>query len=426
MALGKKPIDIVNEGTHQLLVKADHWKRIPLSKVAKVQNGFAFSSDNFSKSDGVPLIRIRDIDKKITVDKYNGSYNKDYIVNKGDILVGMDGDFNVAKWQGENALLNQRVCRLIPYSDGYNPNFLFLCLQPYLNAINEETSSVTVKHLSSRTIEEIPLPYPDRDEQDKIVEKIEELFSELDKGIENLKTAQQQLIVYRQAVLKCAFDGKLTNGNVKDGELPQRWKWAKIKDVAKVGTGATPLKSNNAYYENGTIPWVTSGALNDDFVTEATDYVTAKALKETNLTVYPKHTLLLAMYGEGKTRGKCSELHIEAATNQAIAAIYFEGFDPSLKPYLKYFLLKNYNDIRRQSSGGVQPNINLGIVKNLIFPLAPPTEQIQVVQEIESRLSVCDKMEETIAASLQRSEALLQSILKRAFEGKLVKTIYSD
>ncbi len=127
------------------------------------------------------------------------------------------------------------------------------------------------------------------------------------------------------------------------------------------------------------------------------------------------------MYGEGKTRGKCSELLIEASTNQAIAAIHFEKHDIRVKPYLKYFLLKNYNDIRRLSSGGVQPNLNLGIVKKTEVPFPPLEEQTQIVQEIESRLSVCDKVEETINQSLQQAETLRQSILKQAFEGKLVK-----
>lgn len=203
--------------------------------------------------------------------------------------------------------------------------------------------------------------------------------------------------------------------------MPAGWKLVKIEDCAAVGTGATPLKSNKEYYENGTIPWVTSGALNDEFVREATDYVTTKAVKETNLTLYPKHTLLLAMYGEGKTRGKCSELLIEACTNQAIAAINLEDHDPNIKPFLKHFLLYNYNNVRNLAAGGVQPNLNLGIVRKTLFPLPPTQSQRQsIVFEIEKRLSVCDKLEDSIEQGLKQAEVLKQSILKKAFEGKLV------
>ena len=267
---------------------------------------------------------------------------------------------------------------------------------------------------------ELTFQLPPLETQHAIVSKIEELFSELDQGIADLKTAQAQLKVYRQSVLKHAFEGKLTNKNVKEDELPEGWKYVNIEDIAKVGTGATPLKSNKRYYENGKIAWVTSGALNDEFVRNATDYVTELALKETNLSLYPKHTLLLAMYGEGKTRGKCSELLIEATTNQAIAAISFENHDIRVKPFLKYFLLKNYNDIRMLSSGGVQPNLNLGIVKKTKLPFPSIEEQHLIVQEIESRLSVADKMEESIQERLQKAEALRQSILKKAFSGQLL------
>lgn len=475
MALSRKPIEIVNQGNHQLLTKANHWERVPLSDVAIVQNGFAFKSELFTHSEGKPLIRIRDIEDGWTDNFYSGEYSDDFVVRKGDVLIGMDGDFNAAIWQGVDGLLNQRVCRLIPTSNNFSEKFLFLCLQPYLNAINAETSSVTVKHLSSKTIGEIPLPLPPLPEQHRIVAKIEELFSELDKGIENLKTAQAQLKVYRQALLKHAFEGKLTaqwreqhcdqletaaalqqriqqeraqryqqqladwqaNGGSKPKapkslppltkeelaklpELPEGWGWVKVGDVGILGTGVTPLKGRSDFYVNGTIPWVTSGALNENYVSDASDYVTHVALKETNLRLYPKHTLLIALYGEGKTRGKCSELLIEATTNQAIAAIVLEGFAAEIRQYIKWFFQKNYGDIRLKSSGGVQPNLNLGIVENTAFPMCSLAEAKCLVDMLESKLSEVDQLDQTLTTSLQQAEALRQSILKRAFSGQLV------
>lgn len=295
--------------------------------------------------------------------------------------------------------------------------YLFLTIE---KAILKLSNGTTVLGVSLNTLKDFEIKLPNIETQHAIVTKIEELFSELDKGIAELKTAQQQLKTYRQSVLKWAFEGKLTNENVREGVLPEGWENVNIEDIAKVGTGATPFKGNKSYYENGKIAWITSGALNDEFVRNATDYVTELALKETNLSIYPKHTLLLAMYGEGKTRGKCSELLIEATTNQAIAAISFESHDIRVKPFLKYFLFKNYNDIRMLSSGGVQPNLNLGIVKKTQLPFPPIVEQNRIVQEIESRLSVADKLEADIEQSLQQAEALRQSILKKAFSGELV------
>jgi type I restriction enzyme S subunit len=270
-------------------------------------------------------------------------------------------------------------------------------------------------------LKNIDFPIPPLAEQQRIVAKIETLFSSLDKGIETLKTTQQQLKIYRQAVLKAAFEGRFTNDTINDGELPKNWIILAINDIADVRTGATPLKGNKEYYYEGKIPWVTSGALNDEFVNSPNDYVTEKALRETNLTVFSKGTLLVAMYGEGKTRGKCSELAIEACTNQAVAAIILKNEKKELKKYVKFFLLKNYYDFRKLAAGGVQPNLNLSIVKNASFPIPQDIKKVTIiVQEIESRLSVCDKIEETIVQSLKQTEALRQSILKKAFEGKLV------
>lgn len=210
MALSLTPQQIVDKDEYDLLKIAGSWLRVPLRAVATVQNGFAFKSEFFDRTDGMPLIRIRDVTKEETEHRYRGEYLEEYVVRNGDILVGMDGDFKAAKWQGLDALLNQRVCRLVVTSDFYDRDFFFLCLQPYLNAINAETSSVTVKHLSSRSVQDIPLPLPPLNEQRRIVEKIENLFAELDKGEESLKAAKARAGLYRQSLLKHAFEGHLT------------------------------------------------------------------------------------------------------------------------------------------------------------------------------------------------------------------------
>jgi type I restriction enzyme S subunit len=210
MALSLSPQEIVSRGDYQLLCIAPHWERVRLGDIAQVQNGFPFKSEFFDRERGKQLIRIRDVNKITTEHKYWGEFDPSYIVRRGEIVVGMDGSFTAARWQGDEALLNQRVCRVTLRTRHYSENFLYLCLQPYLSAINAETSSVTVKHLSSKSLEDIPLPLPPLPEQHRIVAKIEALFSELDAGQESLLRAQAQLGLYRQSLLKAAFEGRLT------------------------------------------------------------------------------------------------------------------------------------------------------------------------------------------------------------------------
>jgi len=257
------------------------------------------------------------------------------------------------------------------------------------------------QHIEKELLPLAPLPI-----QRAIVSKIESLFSDLDNGIANLKKAQEQLKIYRQAVLKKAFEGEFSQ--------------VKVLDISEVKTGSTPKRGNIKYWNNGTIPWITSGALNNLFVKKAKEFITETALQETNCKIIKKGSLLIAMYGEGKTRGKCSELNIDAATNQAIATITLTSEYEKSRSYVKWFFLKNYEEIRLLSSGGVQPNLNLSIIKNTVLPFPSLSEQYQIVQEIETRLSVCDKVEQSITESLEKAKALRQSILKKAFEGKLL------
>jgi type I restriction enzyme, S subunit len=153
------------------------WVRCQLSLVLDVQNGFAFKSELFTESsEGIPLIRIRDLKTSHTTVRYTGSYKEEYMVHRGDYLIGMDGDFSIHLWQGSDALLNQRVCRLRDYSPHVDPSFIGFVIQEKLDEIHRDTSFVTVKHLSSKSIKAITIDLPPLREQQRIVAKIAELM----------------------------------------------------------------------------------------------------------------------------------------------------------------------------------------------------------------------------------------------------------
>jgi type I restriction enzyme S subunit len=199
-------------------------------------------------------------------------------------------------------------------------------------------------------------------------------------------------------------------------ELPEGWVWCRLQDLVNVGTGSTPAKSNSNYY-NGTIPWYTSSATNDLFAKEATKLITEKALQETNCKIFPKGTLIIAMYGQGKTRGQISELIIPGATNQAIAAMVFYENSVELKDYIKYFFRKIYEEIRLLAEGGAQPNLNVGKIKNTILPLPPLEEQKAIVEKVNALMDLCDALEQQVQQSREQSEQLMQSCLREVFEG---------
>lgn len=203
-------------------------------------------------------------------------------------------------------------------------------------------------------------------------------------------------------------------------KLPEGWVWASLDQLAAIGTGVTPLKSKKQYYLDGDIPWVTSGALNSETVTESAEYVTRLALQECRLELYPAGSLLVAMYGEGKTRGKCSELAIPATINQAIAALVFEESAVTCRAYIKSFLLKSYNDMRNQASGGVQPNLNLQIIRSIAVPLPPLSEQMAIDRALLAQLDLIKEQAASIEFTLKQTTTQCQNILRAAFAGELV------
>lgn len=210
MAFTAKISELIAQDRTGLLAKHDSWERIRLADVATILNGAPFDSAYFNTSNGTPLARIRDVLAGETSTFYTGEYDDTYLLSQGDLLIGMDGDFNTGYWGSQRALLNQRVCKVCPVEDFYDKTLLGYVLPGYLAAINAHTPSITVKHLSSRTVGDIELPLPPRVEQARIAEKLDELFSDLDAGVAELKAAQRKLAQYRQSLLKAAVEGALT------------------------------------------------------------------------------------------------------------------------------------------------------------------------------------------------------------------------
>jgi type I restriction enzyme S subunit len=243
-----------------LLAVAEHWDRIELKKVATILNGYPWRSVSFNDRVGEPVIRIRDVTSGQTKTFYDGPIVSGYWIENGDLIVGMDGDFNCLIWSGRRALLNQRVCKLAPDESQYSKRLLAYILPGYLKAINEATHSITVKHLSSKTIGEIPLPHPPIPEQRKIVAKLDRLTGRTARAREELGRIPRLIQKYREVILAAAFSGELTKHLTSAAK--QSWSSSRIDTIASVGTGATPKRGTRRYYEGGTVPWVTSAAAN--------------------------------------------------------------------------------------------------------------------------------------------------------------------
>ena len=158
------------------------WETVTLGDSLTVQNGYAFNSKLFDINGDMGLIRIRDLKEGISTEtRYTGDYDEKYVVKRGDLLIGMDGEFRCYEWKGENALLNQRVCRLQDFDDNLDKRFVLYAINDKLKKIEDITGFTTVKHLSSKTIKDISLQIPPLAEQQRILAKLDDAFADIEK-----------------------------------------------------------------------------------------------------------------------------------------------------------------------------------------------------------------------------------------------------
>jgi len=368
------------------------WKWVKLGEVLTVSSGKGIKVNSLQGG-------------KYSVYGGNGlnGYHSEYFIEEPKLIIGRVGVkcgvTHITKpksWVTDNALIVQ------PKLDGFDIKFLKLKLG--FENLNKLSVSTAQPVISGSKIYAYEISLPPKPTQQAIVSKIEKLFSELDKGIENLHTAQQQLKTYRQSVLKWAFEGKLTNENVKEGELPKGWKIVKIEDATiSLDNKRKPINKderkkrvgNIPYYgANGQVGWIDDYIFDEPLVCVVEDETfTGREIpfsyKITGKTWVNNHAHVL------KPK---DDLNID---------------------FLNYQLF--YYPFLRLTTGTTgRKKLTKNALSNAPIKVCSIKEQNKIVEEIESRLSVADKMEESITQSLQQAEVLRQSILKKAFEGKLV------
>lgn len=180
-----------------------------------------------------------------------------------------------------------------------------------------------------------------------------------------------------------------------------------IKSIADVSSGNTPSRRKSEYW-NGSIPWITTGELESGYVTASKECVTEKALKETALKLYHKGTVLIAMYGQGKTRGTAAVLGIEATVNQACAALTVHS---GCSKFLFYQLQNSYHAIRRLSNTGNQENLNAEIIKNFKIPWPDELEQQKIAAILSTQDKVIELKEKLLVQKQQQKKYLMQQLL---------------
>lgn len=464
--------------TEQELPKG--WKIERLGDIAISEKGKKPKNQSSEKTDTYcyPYVDIEAFEKGVIKSYTDGV--KCVLCDEDDFLMVWDGSRSGLVGKGIRGALGSTLVR-ISLPEVSNLYAYYFLLSKY-QEINTRAKGSGTPHVDPDLLWNYAFPIPPNLEtQQAIVNKIESLFDEIDEGIGRLKTAAQQIQQYRQSLLKNAFNGELTKEwrskhadtlpsenellaqiqtareqhhaqqladwqtavsqweqNGKEGkkpskpkaptqavkfeenfaDLPRGWLESSLGDTTDVFVGSTPSRKNNEYWD-GDISWVSSGEVNFSNILETKEKITNLGLSNSSTNIHPIGTVMLAMIGEGKTRGQAGILKIEACHNQNTAAIRVNK-KYLLSEYLYYFFMFNYEQTRRIGSGNNQKALNKTIIENMLFPICSLTEQTQIVAILESKLTACDQLAAELAKQLKQAELLKQAVLKAAFSGNLL------
>ena len=381
-----------------------------LGTVATYINGRAFKPSEWEK-EGKPIIRIQNLtNSNIPFNYSHAEFDDKYLVHNGDLLFAWSASLGAHIWKGEDAWLNQHIFRVMP-NEGINRDYLYYYLLTVVAELYSKTHGSGMVHITKGPFLSTPIPVPSLSKQEMIVTWIEEMLSQLDAGVETLKNTKAQLAVYRQAVLTDAFEAK--------GEFSK----VRLDEISDIIGGITKGRDFTGV-ETIELPYLRVANVQNG-------YLVLSEIKTIKLRPDEKEKYLLkygdVLYTEGGDRDKLGrgtvwrdeipdcvhQNHIfKARINPHKAIPEYVAYWSMSKPARNYFYQKGKQSVNLAS-------INKTVLSALELPLPSLEGQKQIVDQIKSRLSVCDSIEQTVNTALQQAEALRQSILKQAFEGRL-------
>ena len=436
----EKPLTEITDGEIPFDIP-ESWKWIKLGEVVSVLGGKRIPVGRTLTTDntGYKYIRVSDMkDGSVLTDNLlhvptdiYPSISR-YVIHKEDVYITVAGTIGrVGKIPPEidGANLTENADRLV--FSIIDQDWLIRCLESSLvqQQIIDATTKVGQPKLAIKRIQELLIPLPPLAEQKRIVAKIEELLPYVDRYAAAYEKLEQFNAKFpedmKKSILQYAIQGKLVEQRLEEGtgaelykqmqaekqrlikekkikkekplaeitdneipfDIPETWIWIRVGDVGSWGSGATPPRTNPAYY-GGSIPWLKTGDLNDGFIKEVPEFITELALEKTSVRLNPVGSVLMAMYGA--TIGKLGILEIPVTTNQACCAcIPYAGM---YNKYLFYYLMSMRQTYIGMAEGGAQPNISKEKIVNSILPLPPLEEQHRIVAKLEEILPLCERL----------------------------------
>lgn len=360
-----------------------NWEYKPFKQLSDILYGCPFESEFFnSESKGMPLIRIRDVKPGFTSTYFNGAYSNEYLIKKGDYLIGMDGEFNIAPWQSEDALLNQRVCRVKSLNESIIiSDFIYYFLGKELKNIEAQTSFVTVKHLSAKVLNAISTPVPPMEVQQQIVAELDKI----NKVIDDCRELLRNLDALAQSLFYDYFGDPATN--------PKGWTLKTLGTISTVLGGSTP-KTNIAEYWNGDLCWITPAELNGEkYIFNTERHISELGRASAGLLLFPKNTVLLTSRAP---IGKVAIAKAPMYCNQGFKNLICDEKQVHFQ-YVFFFLSLITDVLNEKGSGATFKEISKRVTESISIPVPPLELQEKFAERVEQIDAQKKAVEETIA-----------------------------
>lgn len=373
-----------------------------LGSVATYINGRAFKPSEW-ESTGLPIVRIQNLtDKNAKCHYSSAAYEEKYKIHNGDLLFAWSASLGAHIWNQNDAWLNQHIFKVIP-NDNIDKLYLYYYLQKVIAELYLKTHGSGMVHITKGPFMNTSIPVPSYTEQSRIVARIEELFSELDKAVDTLKTTKEQLEVCRQAVLVDAFRVATNSTHLKIGYV-----CAKIVDCPH----STPK-----WEKNGKLCLRTTNFKRGYLDLQSPNYVSEETFNDRNRRIIPQPGDVLYSR-EGSVLGIACTIPSNVYPCLGQRMMLLRSGEKLNNRYLMHYLNSPMvtNHVIATKGGTGSPHINVGDIKEFQIPIPSLEEQSNIVRQIEEQLSSCDNVEKTVDAILTQADAMRQSILKQAFE----------
>ena len=394
-----------------------NWQYLPLNEAAEICDNLRKPINSKERNE-----RISGKDIYMLYPYYGATgqvgYIDDYLTDGEYVLLGEDGAPFLNPFAEKAYIINGKT-----WANNHahilksHTSNKFLCY--YLNSYNYKgyVSGTTRLKLTQASMKRIMVPVPSLEEQHRIVSRVEELFSQLDSGVETLKKTKEQLKVYRQAVLKEAFESA-SSSNSKNLTINDLL--TKKKKGMTTGPFGTMLKKHE--HQSSGVPVLGIENIGKDgFVDGNKIFVAEEKAKELSAFKVDTDDLIISRSG---TVGEICIVppHMKNALLSTNLMRISLDFDVIRADYFMYLFKSKgvvIDQVKELCKGSTRMFLNQTILKQIIFPVPTLKIQAKIIETIESRLSVCDSIEQTVDTALQQAEAMRQSILKQAFEGKI-------